>query len=299
MKGFKLKLKDVSFYISEHFTAPKPTTCRGCCSCSCLPSVSENSIFNNFWTGGPSNWLSYTESGFLDSGFGGEGIGIDIEVKDAEDNEDEGKYKDNPEPEDDDQDIKEREHFFVVENVKVDVSQSFDFKIRNSRHWIINSLIRTTSKPIIKLVMERVFASLVEDGLVKLDKSAYDLYSRAKYLRNHRHHHQPKKGEQLLKPRFLDFLVVFFSSEKGKSEKRLRREQEEKEEKEKKDEEEKKKKEEELREVRENQPKGMKEMQIKPAVSMISQVLISESGSYEHGREAHVSLQFSSFLLRV
>lgn len=267
IEGLKLELRDISFYLCEHFTAPKPTSLFGCCSCQCISSC-------NHCGGGPSNWLSYTERAFLDVGFGGEGVGLEIDLVDSGQNP---KYKDEEE---------ERTTFFDVRKVKVDMKESFDFKLRNSRHWLINASLRPILRPVVRLVLQRVISEQVEHGYNSLDKWSYDIYSRAKYLANDGYENvgigndeKSKKKSEIKEPGMLDYLAVLINSEKGKSKARIRKEKKEKEIKEKEEKKEKEKKDEELEEIRSHQPEGMKEMRIKPSVSKRSCVRFSLSSS--------------------
>ena len=276
MRGLQVAVSDISFYVQERFTAPSPAACFSCCSFG--QSQSSWCFFR-----GPSSWLAYTESALLDVGFWRKGLGITLDVSDAGQTEEDTsskktKGKRNDVMWDDDTTTEgKRTHFFHVSNVDVQVDDSFDFKLRESRHWIINGLLRIASKPLIKIVMRRIISAQVQHAFEMVDARAWDAHYRAKrlsLLRDERNAKWEKQGLPTLErkdihPTMWDYLTVVMDASAGKSAARLRKEEIAAEEEAAR----KKRQEEEAQEAQENdeerrlqsqQPGPTKTMEIKP-----------------------------------
>lgn len=301
--GLRLALSDISFYVQERFTAPSVNACFSCCS------FGESS---SRWCclRGPSSWLAYTERAILDVGFSKSGIDIALDLcdagKDADDWQQElarqrkrgsqrrgkdalqqarGRYAMGDD--DDDSDAgsdaddgsahsSRRATFFDIKDCHVNLSDSFDFRLRSSRHWLINGILRYTTRPLIRLLLRRVIAAQVRHVFTLADTWAWDVHSRAKRA----HRWQQRSDEGL--PGWKDYFKVLVNSTAGKSQARLEREQRLKEEAER----EKRRREQEAEEeeaeaeaearATTDQPRVSKSMQVKPT----GLVMHDADGSY-------------------
>jgi hypothetical protein len=265
MRGLQLAISDVSFYVQERFTAPSTTSCFSCCSFG--QSQSNWCLFQ-----GPSSWLAYTESALLDVGFWKKGLGVTLDLSDAGQTEEDQANKDKRDAMWDDDTITEgkRSHFFNVNKVDVQVDDSFDFKLRESRHWIINGILRMASRPLIKLVMKRIASAQIQHGYELLDAKMWDYHYRAKRLSLLRSESnlkwiliQNQKGLERgdVHATIWDYISVVMDADAGKSKARIQMElkkaqQEEKEA--------KRKEIEEQEQVNSTQPQVTKTMEVKP-----------------------------------
>ncbi|KDN52390.1 hypothetical protein K437DRAFT_293145 [Tilletiaria anomala UBC 951] len=201
VSGLRFAVNDISFYVCERYTSPQPSRCGGCCGCGASRS----------WGDGPASWFSYEESALLDAGFEGEGISATVDLKTIE-------TKNNDEEE-------KRTRFFEVRDTALNISHSFVFNLRQSRHWILNALLLSIARPTIKLVLERVGAAQLQHGFEKVDEKMFDIYARARYHAWERYH---KKGSLAdVNPGVWHFLRVLFSSTAGKTPERIAREKKE------------------------------------------------------------------------
>lgn len=269
LRGMQLAVTDISFYVQERFTAPSTGACMACCS------------FGHSKSGwcllrGPASWFAYTESALLDVGFWRRGLGVTLDLSDAGQKEKPSKKSKKAVAElwDDDTTMEgKRISFFDVNSVDVQVGDSFDFKLRQSRHWIINGLLRVTSRPIIKVVLRRIISAQVQHAYELLDGKLWDLHYRAKRLalvREERSIKWEKKMQGLpgmrrqdIHPSFWDYFSVLVDSHAGKSKARIQMEEQkvrqEREEKEKEKEAASKKE----RRTTTEQPKPRKTMEVK------------------------------------
>ncbi|PWN40306.1 hypothetical protein IE81DRAFT_233902 [Ceraceosorus guamensis] len=111
----------------------------------------------------------------------------------------------------------QRTHFFNVRNVAVDAG-AFDFELRKSHHWILNSFfLRPLARPIVRLVLQRVVAALIEDTFERADKQAWDLHVRATRLARSR---EGTSSEG--KAEWMDYVRVLMDNKAGKSRARRR-----------------------------------------------------------------------------
>lgn len=283
IQGLQVAVSDISFYVQERFTAPAPTSCFSCCSIG--QSQSNWCLFQ-----GPSSWLAYTESALLDVGFWKRGLGVSLDLSDAgqvEDDDNKKKKKKKGESMWDDDTTTEgkRIHFFNVNKVSVEVHDSFDFKLKSSRHWIINGLLRMASKPLIKLVLKRVVSAQIQHGYEILDSKLWDYHYRAKRLSAERSnfHALWEKQEvvvglsrQDVHPTFWDYVAVVTDGNAGKSKARIRMEEKKMQEEKKEEEEKKKREQEEQSQIKTSQPKVQKTMEVKPT----SIIKHDEDGQY-------------------
>lgn len=292
--GIKFAISDVSFYVQERYTAPSDTTCFACCSFG-------RSQSNWCLCRGPSSWLAYTESALLDVGFQRKGVGVVLDLRDA--GQDVRKSStswwppwssssDDRRPDELDDIIKQyqsseeqaeieetsvRTSFFDINDCQVEIDDSFDLKLRNSRHWVINTLLRYTSRPIIKIVLRRIISAQIRNGFVLADQRAYDLHLRAKLVRHRKLCLDARRSGRQMLPSLSDahatpsdYMAVMFDNDAGKSKSRLEREQQEERDRQK---EQREKEEEEIRKQREateeegqisKQPKAEKQMEVRP-----------------------------------
>lgn len=289
--GVKLAVSDVSFYVQERYTAPSETACFACCSFG-------KSESNWCLCRGPSSWLAYTESALLDVGFQRKGVGIILDLRDA--GQDIRKQsssswwppwsstqkKDSSQLDDiikqyqsseEQAEIEEksvRTSFFDINDCQVEIDDSFDLNLRNSRHWLINTILRYTSRPIIKTVLRRIISAQIRHGFVLADQRAYDIHLRAKLVHHRRLCQEARRAGRETLPSLSnahaglsDYVAVILDNEAGKSKSRIEREKEEER---KRQKEEREKEEEEIRKQREesdtvkDQPKADKKMEVRP-----------------------------------
>lgn len=281
LSGLRLAVEDVSFYVQERYTAPDPASCFSCCSCG--HSKSGWCLFR-----GPSSWLAYTEKALLDFGFVGKGAGIVLDIRDAGQDlrkeetswwpfarskspdkgraavEREAKQYETFEIQQEREEQSKRTTFFDVNECKVDVDEAFEFRLRNSRHWLINAVLGASIRPMIRLLLRRIVAAQIKHAFVAGDGLAYDLYRRAKLVQLKRSSHGQLDE---IKPGLRDFIAVIFDDNAGKSKARLAKEREER----RREEEEARKKEDEESEERleraadpnSEQPRKGKSMEVK------------------------------------
>ncbi|UZJ52106.1 hypothetical protein CBS101457_001426 [Exobasidium rhododendri] len=230
MRGLRLAVTDVSFYVQERFTAPSTGACFSCCSFG--RSQSKWCLCQ-----GPSSWLAYTESALLDVGFWRKGLGVTLDLSDAGQSEDDdrkktakkGRGEEGVMWDDDTTSEGKRRHFFHVNKVDVQVDDSFDFKLRESRHWILNGLLRVASKPLIKIVMRRIVSAQIQHAFESVDGKLWDYHYRAKRLaliRDEQNQKWEKQGLPELKrkdihPSVWEYVSVLVNPSAGKSKARL------------------------------------------------------------------------------
>jgi hypothetical protein len=230
MRGLQLAVTDISFYVQERFTAPSAAACFSCCSFG--KSQSSWCLFQ-----GPSSWLAYTESALLDVGFWKKGLGVTLDLSDAGQTEEEDSSKKKRKKknakdvfwDDDTTSQGKRTQFFHVNNVDVQVDDSFDFNLRESRHWIVNGLLRIASRPLIKLVMRRIIAAQIQHAFEAVDTKLWDYHYRAKRLslmRDEQSRKWEKQGLPELRrkdihPTVWEYISVLMDANAGKSKARI------------------------------------------------------------------------------
>lgn len=226
--GLRLAVSDISFYVQERYTAPSAGACLGCCS---FGGKDSESCFLR----GPSSWFAYTESAILDVGFQKSGVSMILDVEHTGqqkessnkhqnllqmdhvqtqncedlDEEDEGNFNDE----------QRRRTFFQINECKVNIDDSFDFNLRNSRHWIFNKIVRWTMRPILKVLLSRIMSAQVRHAFTKLDEKLWDTYRRAKYVHRRRQLESMRGNDS--NPGWSDYLVVLVNNNAGKSKARL------------------------------------------------------------------------------
>lgn len=226
-------------------TAPGAGTCGGCCGCFAGDEWEARSCICQ----GPAAWLAYRESALLDVGLWDEGLKVDIDLIDAGQEAERDTSASHPPT--DDMDESRRDSFFSVQHVAVDAG-AFDFRLRNSHHWLVNALFRPLARPIVRLVLQRVGAALVRAAVEQADRTAWDLHSRATRLAQQRHgwgSKEPASREEV-KAAWADYVRVLLDADAGKSGARLRKERKEREQREREEEEEREREEEEREEQR-------------------------------------------------
>lgn len=253
--GLRLGVKDVSFWVEEKVTAPRAGTCGGCCGCF---ASEEDWEARSCICQGPAAWLAYRESALMDIGLWDEGLKVDIDLVDAGQQAQRDTSASHPPT--DDMDESRRDSFFTVKNVAVDAG-AFDFRLRNSHHWLVNALFRPVARPIVRLVLQRVGAALVQSAVEQADRTAWDLHSRATRLAQQRHGWGGKETESRaeVKAAWADYVRVLLDADAGKSGARLRKERKEREEREREEEEQKRQQEEEQEEQREQRQRMERE----------------------------------------
>ena len=242
LSGLRIAIEGVSFYVSERYTAPAAARCWGCCGCGTSRRCG----------GGPAEWFAYTERALLDAGFKGEGTDVSIDFKRWQTDSDEEEEK--------------RNQFFQVTNTELAVNDSLLLKLRQSRHWILNSAVLLVARPTIKLVLQRVGKSLLQHAFEKADAKVFDVYARARYLS----WSSRKKRDKLVdtEPRLWDYVRVLTSKTAGKSPERIAREREDAQAEEEAEAQRRRGDEEAIS----RQPKLMPAMQVRPTVSSDSAI---------------------------
>lgn len=304
--GLKLAVSDVSFYVQERYTAPSDTACFACCSFG-------RSQSNWCLCRGPASWLAYTESALLDVGFQGKGVGVILDLRDAGQDlrkqsssswwppwsssqnkqsdqlDDIIKQYQSSEEQAEIEEKSIRTSFFDINDCQIEIDDSFDLNLRNSRHWLINTFLRYTSRPIIKTVLRRIISAQIRNGFVLADQRAYDVHLRAKLVRHRKLCQEARRAGQETLPSLSDahagvsdYVAVVLNNEAGKSKSRIEREKEEELQRQK---EEREKEEQEIQKQREDQdeaatvkdqPKADKKMEIRPT----GMVYHDEDGDY-------------------
>lgn len=267
--GLQLALSDISFFVEEKATAPDPDSCGGCCGCY-VRRDTEAASSTSCLCQGPASWFAYREKAILDVGAYEPGLGLEIDLEDAGQQSSSSARKrktkktkgKEDEEELDDMVSDRRRRFFNVRDVTLTSSQAIHYKLRNSRHWLINAIVVAASRPLVRLVLRRIVCAQVTHAFEQLDEKVYDYHFRAKRLVAKAAAAKGRGDAEV--PGWSDYLRVLMDAEAGKSRARVRKERKEREEEEKQQEREK---EEEQEEIQEQQPGPSKTMEVKPTVS--------------------------------
>lgn len=274
MGGLQLALSDISFFVEEKATAPDADSCGGCCGCY-VRRDSEAASSTSCICQGPASWFAYREKAILDVGVYEPGLGLEIDLEDAgshlSSSIQAGKRKKgtksarlNDQEGLDDMIADRRRRFFNVRDVTLTSAQSIHYKLRNSRHWLINAIVVAASRPLVRLVLRRLVSAQVTHAVEQLDELVYDYHFRAKRLASRS---ATRRADVAALPSWNDYVRVLTNAEAGKSRARVRKERKEKEEEEirRKREEEEAAEEEAMQQQR--QPGPSKTMGVKPTVS--------------------------------
>ncbi|PWN30903.1 hypothetical protein BDZ90DRAFT_229893 [Jaminaea rosea] len=210
--GVRLAMKGVSFFVREKMTQlPSPMWVNGLACCG-TPKPEEDE---------EGHLGAYREQAILDAGLFGrsgstEGASMIVDLSKAPS----GVSPFAAGEEEEDQDTRSPT-FFQVNKAALKLSDSFDVRLRQSRHYILNTaLLEPVGAPVARMVLESTLSGLVQHGLEVIDAKAADVYARA---------HRVAARRSDSRPEWEDYVRVLMNDKAGKTAQRLQREKKERE----------------------------------------------------------------------
>lgn len=214
VSGIRLALRDVSFFVREKVTQVS-SSCLNALCCA-LPSRGEAHTLTGEQEMG--HLAAYREQALLDVDLFGEGGSLEIDLAQRKHDVQEGTNDDQGLSED-----PEFHRFLNVNKVSLTLGDSFNFRLKQSRHRLINTLfVEGLGVPLVRTVVEHVGAGYIHHAVETLNMKAADFCQRAK-----RWALLSRGSTQYV---WQDFLRVAMDFSAGKSRERLEKEKQAREE---------------------------------------------------------------------
>lgn len=213
MSGVRLAVKDVSFFVREKVTQISSHWLNTIC-CA-LPSRRHARTLAGELEEG--HLAAFREQALLDAGLFGkagsdEGGSVVLDLSQISAAQSSHRNND-----------KDVSRLFEVRQSTLDLSDSFDIRLRKSHHSVLNALVTNSlGAPLARMALERLGAGFIKHGVETLADKAADFHHRAQFNAQH-----ARASDHVLPQ---DYLRVALDSSAGKSRERLDREKREEEE---------------------------------------------------------------------